>query len=78
MSFFLLVRFQGYVRAISTSYDNQLEGIVKGVIATLELKDPYTRGHSERVASYALIFAKEIGKVFKRGTKIILLCLFTA
>ncbi|MGX6444798.1 HD-GYP domain-containing protein [Neobacillus sp. K501] len=63
MSFFLLVRFQGYVKAIRTSYDNQLEGIVKGVIATLELKDPYTRGHSERVASYALIFAKEIGKL---------------
>ncbi|MCM3694392.1 HD-GYP domain-containing protein [Neobacillus niacini] len=62
MSFFLLVRFQGYVRAISTSYDNQLQGIVKGVIATLELKDPYTRGHSERVAKYALELANEIGK----------------
>lgn len=62
LSFFLLVRFQGYVRAVSTSYDNQLEGIVKGVIATLELKDPYTRGHSERVAKYALMFANEIGK----------------
>ena len=62
LSFFLLVRFQGYVRALSTSYDNQLEGIVKGVIATLELKDPYTRGHSERVAKYALMFANEIGK----------------
>jgi putative nucleotidyltransferase with HDIG domain len=62
LSFFLLLRFQGYVRAVSTSYDNQLEGIVKGVIATLELKDPYTRGHSERVAKYALMFANEIGK----------------
>jgi putative nucleotidyltransferase with HDIG domain len=62
LSFFLLVRFQGYVKALSTSYDNQLEGIVKGVIATLELKDPYTRGHSERVAKYALMFANEIGK----------------
>ena len=62
MSFFLLVRFQGYVKAISTSYDNQLKGIVKGVIATLELKDPYTRGHSERVASYALLLAQGLGK----------------
>ncbi|OLS40486.1 HD-GYP domain-containing protein [Bacillus sp. MRMR6] len=62
VSFFLLVRFQGYVRAISNLYDNQLEGIVKGVIATLELKDPYTRGHSERVASYALILAKQVGE----------------
>ncbi|MFJ5716148.1 HD-GYP domain-containing protein [Neobacillus sp. NPDC093127] len=66
LAFFLLVRFQGYVRAISISYDRQLEGIVKGVIATLELKDPYTRGHSERVASYALLLAQEIGK-FSKG-----------
>lgn len=69
LSFFLLVRFQGYVRAISTSYDNQLEGIVKGVIATLELKDPYTRGHSERVASYALLLAKQIGRFSKEDQK---------
>jgi putative nucleotidyltransferase with HDIG domain len=69
LSFFLLVRFQGYVRAVSTSYDNQLEGIVKGVIATLELKDPYTRGHSERVAKYALMFANEIGKFSKEEQK---------
>lgn len=69
MSFFLLVRFQGYVHAISTTYDNQLEGIVKGVIATLELKDPYTRGHSERVASYALLLAKEIGNFSKDEQK---------
>jgi putative nucleotidyltransferase with HDIG domain len=69
LSFFLLVRFQGYVRAVSTSYDNQLEGIVRGVIATLELKDPYTRGHSERVAKYALMFANEIGKFSKEEQK---------
>lgn len=69
MSYFLLVRFLGYVRAISTSYDNQLEGIVKGVIATLELKDPYTRGHSERVASYALLLAKQYGKLSKEEQK---------
>jgi putative nucleotidyltransferase with HDIG domain len=69
MSFFLLVRFQGHVKAISTSYDNQLEGIVKGVIATLELKDPYTRGHSERVANYALLLAKELDKISKAEQK---------
>jgi putative nucleotidyltransferase with HDIG domain len=61
-SFILLSRFQAYVNAIKTSYDQQLTGIVKGVIATLELKDPYTRGHSERVASYALELAKITGK----------------
>ncbi|MEH7383428.1 HD-GYP domain-containing protein [Bacillus sp. JJ1533] len=55
-----LYRFQSYVNAVKTSYDEQLEGMVKGVIAALELKDPYTRGHSERVASYALTLAKEV------------------
>ncbi|MFK9095149.1 HD-GYP domain-containing protein [Bacillus salipaludis] len=69
MAFFLLVRFQGYVRAISTSFDNQLQGIVKGVIATLELKDPYTRGHSERVASYALLLVQELGEFSKDEQK---------
>jgi HD-GYP domain-containing protein (c-di-GMP phosphodiesterase class II) len=69
LSFFLLVRFQGYVRAISTSFDNQLQGIVKGVIATLELKDQYTRGHSERVASYALLLVKGIGGFSKEVQK---------
>jgi len=61
-SFILLSRFQSYVNAIKSSYNQQLTGLVKGVIATLELKDPYTRGHSERVASYALELAKATGR----------------
>jgi putative nucleotidyltransferase with HDIG domain len=61
ISCILLNRFKGYVKAVKSSYDQQLEGIVKGVIATLELKDPYTRGHSERVAGYAQVIAKEMG-----------------
>ncbi|MGJ7911796.1 HD-GYP domain-containing protein [Neobacillus sp. LXY-1] len=62
ISYFILNRFQSYVKAVQTTYEQQLIGIVKGVIATLELKDPYTRGHSERVANYALVLATEIGK----------------
>lgn len=58
ISFLLLNRFLSYVSAVENSYDKQLEGIVKGIIATLELKDPYTRGHSERVAEYAMRLAK--------------------
>ena len=61
-SYIFLNRIQSYVKAIRTSHDQQLVGIVKGVIATLELKDPYTRGHSERVASYALLLAQQTGK----------------
>ncbi|WP_147533557.1 HD-GYP domain-containing protein [Bacillus marasmi] len=69
VAYIFLNRFSGYVRGIEDSFDKQLQGIVKGVIATLELKDPYTRGHSERVASYALILAKEIGKFSKKELK---------
>lgn len=61
IAYILLNRFQGYVAAVKKSFDMQLEGIVKGVIATLELKDPYTSGHSERVANYALSLAKQTG-----------------
>ncbi|MFD2045394.1 HD-GYP domain-containing protein [Ornithinibacillus salinisoli] len=62
VAYILLYRFLNYVKAVKSSYDEQLEGIVKGIIATLELKDPYTRGHSERVAKYASSLAKETGK----------------
>jgi putative nucleotidyltransferase with HDIG domain len=68
-SFILLNRFLSYVNVIKASYDQQLIGIVKGVIATLELKDPYTRGHSERVASYAIELARESGKYTKDELK---------
>ncbi|MEK4081071.1 HD-GYP domain-containing protein [Solibacillus sp. FSL K6-1126] len=62
ISFLILLRFLNYIKALKYSYDEQLEGIVKGVIATLELKDPYTRGHSERVAAYAMNMAEATGK----------------
>lgn len=62
ISFIILLRFLNYIKALKYSYDEQLEGIVKGVIAILELKDPYTRGHSERVAAYAMNMAEATGK----------------
>lgn len=69
IAYILLNRFQGYVSAVKISYDKRLEGIVKGVIATLELKDQYTRGHSERVAGYALLLAKKTGKFSREELK---------
>ncbi|MCM3720595.1 MULTISPECIES: HD-GYP domain-containing protein [Solibacillus] len=62
IAFILLHRILNYIKALKYSYDEQLEGIVKGVIATLELKDPYTRGHSERVAAYAMNMAEATGR----------------
>jgi putative nucleotidyltransferase with HDIG domain len=69
ISYIFLNRFKGYVAAVKNSYDQQIEGIVKGVIATLELKDPYTRGHSERVAGYAQILAQYMGTFSKEELK---------
>jgi len=62
IAFILLHRILNYIKAIKHSYDQQMEGMVRGVIATLELKDPYTRGHSERVAAYAMSLAKATGE----------------
>jgi hypothetical protein len=62
IAFLILIRFQSYIHAIKKSFEKQLESIVKGIIATLELKDPYTRGHSERVAEYSLSLAKKYKK----------------
>lgn len=62
IAYLLLHRFLKYIEALKQSYSEQMEGVVRGVIATLELKDPYTRGHSERVADYAMSLAKATGK----------------
>ncbi|MDP4162042.1 MAG: HD-GYP domain-containing protein [Bacillota bacterium] len=69
MAFLLLNRFQGYVNAIKDSYYKQSEEIVKGIIATLELKDPYTKGHSERVAGYATSLAVVAGNLSEEELK---------
>jgi putative nucleotidyltransferase with HDIG domain len=60
IAFIILNRFIGYINAMNKSYLTQFEGVVKGIVSTLELKDPYTRGHSERVAEYAVILAESL------------------
>ncbi|MFS0673975.1 HD-GYP domain-containing protein [Ornithinibacillus sp. 179-J 7C1 HS] len=67
--FILLLRIISYVESVKDSYDKKIEGIVKGIITTLELKDPYTRGHSERVAEYAILLATKTGKFDKKELK---------
>lgn len=69
MSYIILNRFIGYVDAIRDSYNWQMEGIVKGIVATLELKDPYTRGHSERVAYFSLELAKRLNRFSEEEIK---------
>ncbi len=40
--------------------DGWLVGIVETLIATIEAKDTYTRGHSERVSKYSMAIADEL------------------
>ncbi|HPI92582.1 MAG TPA: response regulator [Deltaproteobacteria bacterium] len=37
------------------------ENTMRSLVHALELKDPYTRGHSERVATYAIMMARSLG-----------------
>jgi putative two-component system response regulator len=37
------------------------EGTLRSIAQTIELKDPYTRGHCDRVAAYALRIAEALG-----------------
>lgn len=37
------------------------EAVTRSIAQTIELKDPYTRGHCDRVAEYALLLAKKMG-----------------
>lgn len=60
VAFIILTRFFGYLKATNESFFKQFEGVVKGIISTLELKDPYTRGHSQRVAKYSVILAEAL------------------
>jgi len=48
------------------SLRNTDEAVLRSLAQTIELKDPYTRGHCDRVASYALAIATELGIVDER------------
>lgn len=45
------------------------EAVTRSLAQTIELKDPYTRGHCDRVAEYALLLAKEmrLSKEMQKG-----------
>ena len=56
--------------------DSWLVGIMDTIVATVEAKDTYTRGHSERVANYSMAIAEELklGKDVKRLLMVSALC----
>jgi putative nucleotidyltransferase with HDIG domain len=36
-------------------------GVIKALITTIEAKDPYTQGHSQRVSDYSVLISQELG-----------------
>ncbi|GAB2532419.1 HD-GYP domain-containing protein [Gracilibacillus alcaliphilus] len=70
VAFIVLSRFIHYVSAFQSAYNQQIENIVKGITATLELKDMYTKGHSERVANYSLILLKSYKQYKSRDVRL--------
>lgn len=62
LGYVILNRFISYVNSINNVYNDHFNAMVKGIVTILELKDPHTRGHSERVAKYSVTLARKVGK----------------
>jgi putative nucleotidyltransferase with HDIG domain len=62
LGYIILRRFLAYVKSINIVYNEHFSSMVKGIIAMLELKDPHTKGHSERVAKYSVALARKLGR----------------
>ena len=56
-------QFENYIRDLQRSADENRElflGTVKGLAAAIDGKDPYTRGHSERVSRMSVAIAQRM------------------
>ncbi len=55
---------QSYIQRLSAAAQQNNElfmGTIKALAEAIDEKDPYTRGHSERVNGYAVLLAKQLG-----------------
>ena len=52
-------------------FRDSLFGLVQCLTAAIDAKDPYTRGHSERVARYSSAIAKEMGLPADEARKVV-------
>jgi HD-GYP domain-containing protein (c-di-GMP phosphodiesterase class II) len=62
--------------SLRSELDGWLIGVIDTLVATIEAKDTYTHGHSERVSRYSLAIADELklGRDLKRQLLISALC----
>ena len=70
---------QGYIQRLSAAaqMNNELfMGTVKALAEAIDEKDPYTRGHSERVNRYAVLLAKQLGMTPKEIREVHISSLF--
>ncbi|MHC5020384.1 MAG: HD domain-containing phosphohydrolase [Planctomycetota bacterium] len=42
-------------------HDNLFYGLIRALVSTIEAKDQYTRGHTERVTTYSMAIGEEMG-----------------
>jgi HD-GYP domain-containing protein (c-di-GMP phosphodiesterase class II)/ligand-binding sensor protein len=61
---------------LNRNIHNLFIDIIKAFITTIEAKDPYTRGHSERVTEISLAIAKEMSLPFNKLVGVKLSALF--
>lgn len=60
----LSAEFNNMVRELNEARKKNSEyfyGVIQSMVRVVEAKDPYTRGHSERVAEYAVKIARRMG-----------------
>jgi HAMP domain-containing protein len=72
-------QLQSYIQRLSAAaqLNNELfMGTVKALAEAIDEKDPYTRGHSERVNQYAVLLAKQLGLSKKEIREIHIASLF--
>jgi putative nucleotidyltransferase with HDIG domain len=72
-------QLQSYIQRLSAAaqLNNELfMGTIKALAEAIDEKDPYTRGHSERVNQYAVILAKQMGLSKKEIREIHIASLF--
>ncbi len=58
--FISLIYTQQSIREISSQLSKTEEGLLRSFVSSVEVKDVYTRGHSEHVAIYAKAIAKKL------------------